>query len=263
MRSPFSKVVKSLAAAAVVAVGVTAGGLTSVSATMKKSVAANPPFLVANLCGTSGSGANDTQPCNAAIETAINNGRKEMSGGPPLPSNFSLSAYDALNNDQQNFVMANVERTVRGLPPVAGLTAQLNLVALNAANDRADPSVQLPYGLRGGGQAYQYGSNLAQGTANSMGADYYWMYDDGLDSPNAGCTSGTPQPCWGHRNNILGDYSEAICPKGDAVNIVMGTAETTTTGYNPAVTQIFVEDCGPLPELDYTWAAAQKAVFGT
>jgi hypothetical protein len=262
MRSPFSKVVKSLAAAAVVAVGVTAGGLTSVGATMKASVKASPAFLVAGLCGNPGSGANDTSTCTVAIIKAINNARKEMSGGPPLPSNFSVSAYDALNPDQQNFVMANVERTVRGLPPVAGLTAQLNDIALSAAKDQVDPSASLPLRLTGGGEAYQYGSNLAEGTANSMGADYYWMYDDGLNSPNGDCTTKNESSCWGHRDNILGVYTSG-CPKGDAVNIVMGTAETTTSGYNPAITQIFVQDCGAMPTLDYTWAQGEKAVFGT
>jgi uncharacterized protein YkwD len=269
MRAPRSKITKSVAAAAVVALGMTAGSLSSASAqthavrpTMSKSVPPNPRFLETGICGTSG--VSDTSTCNAAIFKAINAARTSIGVANVRPS-FSLSAFDALNNDEQIFTIANMERAARGLSPISGLTAQLNAVALSAAKAQRDPSTSLPLRLTGGGEAYYYGSNFAEGTANGTGADYFWMYDDGLNSPNADCTTSNESGCWGHRDNILAPYSSAsYCAKGSKLNIVMGAAEQTTgVPYDPAVTEIFTNDCGVLPTMDFTWTQAQQLVFGT
>jgi hypothetical protein len=268
MRSPLTKVAKSIAAVAAVFLGVTAGTLTSASAqtrvaqVMPKSVPPNPNFKSPGECGTSG--VNDTSACNTAIVKAINAARKSLALAA-LPADFSVSAFDALNDDQQIMTMADIERSERGLPTIAGLTSQLNGVALAAAKAQRDPAVSLPVRLTGGGSATDYGSNFAEGTADGMGADYYWMYDDGLNSPNSGCTPSNETGCWGHRTNILAAYSSAAyCPKGSADYIVMGDAEQTTgVLYDPAITEIFTNDCGALPTMDFTWAQAQKLVFGT
>lgn len=268
MRAPRSKITKSVAAAAVVALGMTAGSLSSASAqthavrpAMSKSVPPNPRFLETGICGTSG--VSDTSTCNAAIFKAINAARTSIGVANVRPS-FSLSAFDALNNDEQIFTIANMERAARGLSPISGLTAQLNAVALSAAKAQRDPSTSLPLRLTGGGEAYYYGSNFAEGTANGTGADYFWMYDDGLDSPNADCTTSHLSGCWAHRENILGPYhSAAYCPHGSKIHMVMGAAEVTTgILYSPAITELFVNDCGAKPTVDFTWSDVETLVLG-
>jgi hypothetical protein len=211
------------------------------------------------VCGASG--ASDTSTCNAAIVKALNDARKTL--GLADMRSFSITAFDKLNNDQQIFTMADIERTSRGLPPLAGLTAQLNGVALIGAKDRRDPSTSLPLRLTGGAKAYYYGSNFAEGTANGMGADYYFMYDDGLGSANADCTPSNESGCWGHRYNILGPYGSADrCPRGAAIHMVMGAAEVISGVRSaPATTEIFTNDCGALPTMDFTWTQAEALVF--
>jgi len=228
---------------------------------LPKSIPPNPDFLAANACGTSE--ANDTYTCNAAIIQAIDNARRtEPVAG--IPHRFSLSAFDALNHDEQIFAITDIERTARRLPPIAGLTRQLNLVALSAAEDQRDPSVSLPLPLDGGGDATIYRSNFAEGAANAMGSDYFWMYDDGLDSPNADCTTSHLSGCWAHRENILGPYhSAAYCPHGSKIHMVMGAAEVTTgILYSPAITELFVNDCGAKPTVDFTWSDVETLVLG-
>jgi len=263
MRSPLSQVAKSIAATVVVAIGVTAGSLTSATAqahtAMAASIAPNPQFKTTAACGTSG--VSDTAVCNTAIIAALNNARKILKMAS-LPSNFSLTAFDKLNNDEQIFTIANIERTARGLAPIAGITVQLNNLALTAANAQKDPSTHLPLSLTGGGSAYDYGSNLAEGTANGMGANYYWMYDDGLNSPNTECTTKNESSCWGHEDNILFRYNAVPgCSKGP-VSIVMGAAEVTTGGtWPPVITEIFMSDCGAVPTLYFNWTTAKALVF--
>jgi hypothetical protein len=51
-----------------------------------------------------------------------------------------------------------------------------------------------------------WGPNWAGGKASALMADYDWKYNDGLGSPNLGCTRATPNGCWDHRLNILSNY---------------------------------------------------------
>jgi hypothetical protein len=263
-------VAKAVAAALVVTLGVTATSLSSAGAavrpstfkmTLAKSIPPSPVFLVKGVCGTSG--PNDTAACTAMVIKTIDNARKSEPL-PNVPGSFSVSGFDALSPAEQIFAIADIERTARGLLPIEGLTAQLNGVALTAARDQNDPSIPLPLRLSGGGLAYYYGSNFAEGTADPIGANYFWMYDDGLNSPNADCTTKHTEGCWGHRKNVLGDYNDAnYCPRGSAVNTVMGAAEVTSgVLYTPSITEIFVNDCGALPTMDFTWPDVQKLVFG-
>jgi hypothetical protein len=256
----------SLAATIVTSV-VSAVGLSSgphvVAAKMKlpKSISPNPVFLTTNVCGVDV--ASDSATCNAAILKAIDNARTTEPVAA-VPGNFSLSAFDALSDDQQIFAITDIERVDRKLAPIPGLTSQLDVDALNAAENQEDPSVSLPLALAGGGHATLYRSNFAEGTANGMGADYYWMYDDGLDSPNADCTQQNQSGCWAHRDNILWGYRKAeYCAAGSEVNMVMGAAEVTSgTTFAPAVAELFVNDCGALPTMDYTWSDVEHELFG-
>jgi hypothetical protein len=233
----------------------------TVKMTLPKSIPPSPSFLSAGMCGTSG--VNDTAACNAAVIKAVDNARVSEPLAA-LPGSLNLTAFDALTTDQQIFAIADIERTARKLPAIAGLTSQLDAVALAAAKGQRDPTSSLPLRLTGGGEATYYGSNFAEGTADAMGANYYWMYDDGLNSPNGDCTAKNQSGCWGHRENVLADYNNAsYCAKGSAVNTVMGTAEVTAgVAFTPSITEIFMNDCGALPTMDFTWPDVQKLVFG-
>jgi hypothetical protein len=255
--------------ALIVTLGITASSLSASAAvhpntfkeTLAKSIPPSPAFQVNGACGTSG--ANDTAACTAMVLKTIDNARK-FEPLPNVPGSFSVSGFDALTPGEQLFAIADIERTARGLLPIEGLTLQLHQIALTAARDQNDPSASLPLRLTGGGEAYYYGSNFAEGTAGPIGANYFWMYDDGLNSPNADCTTKHTEGCWGHRKNVLGDYNDAnYCPRGSAVNTVMGAAEVTSgVLYTPSITEIFVNDCGALPTMDFTWPDVQKLVFG-
>jgi hypothetical protein len=259
-----SKIAKSVAVAAVVVLGVTAGNLTSASAAVPASIRPSPGFLTAGVCGVAR--PNDTRACNFTILQAINNARKTLKMAGPL--SFSLAAFDNLGPREQLLAIADIERTSRGLAPVAGLTTQLDAVALAGAKAQTDPRIlpfTRPLHLSGGGYATYYRSNFAEGTANAMGADYYWVYDDGLGSPNEDCTPTSQSGCWGHRESVLAPYNEAkYCPRGARLNIVMGAAELTSgVKASPAITEIFTNDCGALPGMDSTWASIKRLIFPT
>ncbi len=229
---------------------------------LPKSVAPSPAFLVSGVCGTSG--PSDTAKCTTTILEAIHNARKTESLGA-IPPGFSVSAFDKLTGPEQIFAIADIERTARGEAPVAAMTTELDEVALQGAINEEDPSVDLPLALDGAGTSYYYGANLAEGTANALGADYYWMYDDGPDSPNAACKKAGDQGCWGHRAHVLADYSSPrYCPAHSQLNILMGAAEATSGVVGPpAIAEIFVNDCGRIPtDTVFTWAEVRKLVFG-
>ncbi len=176
-----------------------------------------------------------------------------------------MAGFDKLTPAEQIFAIADIERTARGLPPVAAITRELDEIAAAGASDQADPSTSLPLVLGGGGTSTYYASNWAEGTANGLGADYFWMYDDGPDSRNASCQKSGQPACWGHRDNILGDFANSkYCAKGSHINIVMGAAEVTANvTASPSIAEIFLNDCGALPKDQvFTWAQVKKDVFG-
>jgi len=269
-----AKIAKSLSVAAIAALAVGTGSLSSASlagaqttprtvkATLPKSIPPNPDFTSSGVCG---GGANDSAACTTAIVKAIDNARASE---PVLgiPGSFNVAAFDKLTPAEQVFAVADIERTARGLAPMAGMTAQLDAIAQSGAANQTDPSTTLPLQLSTGGQATAWGSNWAEGTANGLGADYYWMYDDGLNSPNVDCTQSNQQGCWGHRKNIVSDWeSPGYCSPGSSVNVLMGAAEVTrNVTYSPSITEFFVNDCGRLPtDMVFTWADVQTLVFGT
>jgi hypothetical protein len=270
------RIATSLAVAAGLALGVTAPtigpatlaggqviGKHGVKMSLPRSIAPHPVFLRRGVCGASR--ANDTAACNGAILRAIDRARRSEPLGR-LPATFDLAAFDRLSGAEQMFAIADIERTARGLPPMAGMTAQLDAMATTSAVEQIDPSISLPLHLRKGGTATTYGSNFAEGTANALGADYFWMYDDGLHSPNPTCTKSKRTGCWAHRKNVLDDYeSSALCPPGSSVHLLMGAAVVTSrVMFSPAVTEIFVNDCGALPSgVVFTWSDVERLVFGT
>jgi uncharacterized protein YkwD len=108
-----------------------------------------------------------------------------------LPGDFS-----ALSVPAQLVEITNLERTARGLPPLAENT-QLDLLAAAGAQAGRDPT---------GPAGYTWGSNIAWGYPTPLAADFAWMYDDGPGGTNVDCTVTNNSGCWGHRDNILSPW---------------------------------------------------------
>jgi hypothetical protein len=109
-----------------------------------------------------------------------------------LPGDFaSLSARHQL------LVLTNIERADRGLAVYPGLSPRLDRVAAQGARAGTDPPFPSPFpGDVGFG-------NWAGVGSSTLLADYIWMYDDGLNSPNTSCTRNSRSDCWGHRHGII------------------------------------------------------------
>jgi len=153
--------------------------------------------------------------CVKPVLDAIN--RAHSAEGVPamrLPSNFA-----ALSQPRQLFVIANLERTDRGLTPAIGVSRGLDQNALAAARANQDPIPNPFYGN-------SYGSNWAGGIGSPLAVDFLWMYDDGPGSFNIDCRSAQAAGCWGHRDNVLYPYQAPV---------VMGTAVVGTS-----MTEVFV-----------------------
>jgi hypothetical protein len=153
-------------------------------------------------------------------------GDRQAEGLAPmsLPSN-----YGSLTPPEQLFVLTDLERIDRGLPPISGLSANLNAYAQAGANAHTDPPFP-PYGATAGATV---ASTPSLGTALAM-----WMYDDGPGGTNVDCPASGGGGCWGHRDIILGSY---------AAPSLMGV------GSGPATTQLFVG--GDTVDTPYfTWA---------
>jgi hypothetical protein len=228
---------------------------------LPRSIPPSPEFLVSGICGSDV--PTDSATCTSAVLQAIDNARTSEPL-PAIPRAFNITNFDKLTGPEQVFAITDIERTARGVAPIAALTNQLDSIAAYGAAHQTDPTTRLPLRLTKGGLATAYGSNFAEGTANAIGSDYYWMYDDGLYSPNAACTSRNTKPCWGHRENILFSYSNtAYCPAGSKPTMYMGAAEVTGgVKWSPSITEIFVNDCGMMPnDRNFTWPDVQKLIF--
>jgi hypothetical protein len=189
-------------------------------------------------------GLDDSPACIDAALAAINHAHA-LEGIRPmvLPSGFAqMSVADQL------FVVVNLERVDRGLPPFGGLTAALNKNAQRGADDANDPPDP--------GQAYVLDdAEWAGGSSNGLDADYGWMYDDGVNSGNLDCLRRSALGCWGHRKGILDDF-------GSGANLVMGAAVNTkgdthrgdSGGTSMAVT-LAVADA-PARSFTYAWTQA-------
>lgn len=190
---------------------------------------------------------------------------QEGVSGMQVPSNWaSLTAAERV------FVLVNLERTARGIPPYVGLSSTLNQVALTAAQNDTDPVLEASYpGIQvaantsGYWQGYYSETGIwAGGAGTSFSADYAWMYEDGWggspsSTSNIDCTSATAAGCWGHRDAILGAYTNTNC-----TNCIAGAA-VVMTGPSPSdpvetgsFAALFVRPAAstPNPPLAFTWA---------
>lgn len=133
----------------------------------------------------------------------------------------------------------NLERTARGLAPLAAMASTLDAAALGGATSSQDP---LP---PAGFPASQWGSNWAGALGNPLETVYLWMYDDGVGSSNIDCHQAGDSGCWAHRQNVLLRLPCQDC--------VMGTGFDPTGwhGY-PGWAELLVETSGPVVA-DATW----------
>jgi len=200
---------------------------------------ANPPANIAPkpnfLTACSGTTEDDSSGCVTTTVAAIDNGR----GAEGLPGMTLPSNWNALTAQEQLYVATNLERTVRGLPPLTSMASALDQAAAEGAASGSDPSPPAGFPFS------RWGSNWAGGVGNPLEAVYYWMYDDGPGSTNAECTPGNDSGCWGHRDVILLSLSCAPC--------VMGTGFAAHAwGGQPSWAELLVATSGS-PAADFTW----------
>jgi hypothetical protein len=186
--------------------------------------------------------------CQASELSQIDSARANEATGPMnLPSN-----YASLTVPEQIFVVTELERVDRGLPPLLGLTATADASAQAGAVAGTDPAA--PAGSRSAATAWSGGDN------SPLEADFGWMYDDGCGTGPAGgpgsgniaCTTSTSWdqwPSWGHRDVIL---SSLLLPGCAAC--VAGAGYSTAPGY-PSFTLVVAAPSGSTPPLVFTWSA--------
>jgi hypothetical protein len=177
--------------------------------------------------GPCANGAAVTATCPAGLSSIdvsrANEGVVPMS----LPTNFAT-----LSGPEQVFVLTDLERVDRGLPPIQGLSSGLDADAQAGVAGNTDPP--LPAGATGG-------SNWGE-SANLFSTFVMWMYQDGWAggaTTNQACSSPAAAGCWAHRDNILGSYASpsvmgaavAAVPAGASVAQVIVGSDTQDAPY--------------------------------
>jgi hypothetical protein len=161
---------------------------------------------------------------------------QEQVGPITLPANWS-----ALTPGQQMLVIINLERVGRGLAPIVGLNSQLDSLAQTAAQDNTDPGFPSS-GIMGGG-------GIWAAVSSTLEADYLWMYYDGPGGSNEDCTSGNTSGCWGHRDNILINWSDDRLIGG------AGYAADTWYGDNSYAFEMDFDPSSNYPDDAFTWSS--------
>lgn len=158
--------------------------------------------------------------CTTLALADVNAARASEGVGPMvLPAN-----YGSLTVLEQILVVANLERTGRGLTPILGHSLPLDADAQRGALIGQDPS---PTSFNGDA----WGSNWEGGYGSALESDFAWMYDDGPGSENVDCKAPGDAGCWGHRENIVAGYDAPL---------VMGVGYSPTGIFGPAMTELFV-----------------------
>lgn len=221
----------------------------------------NGTWTCANRCvvNTAGSlswpGYTNAATCTNYVLQAINDARS-VEGIPPmiLPSNW----YN-ITTTQQLFVIADLERTARGLPAYAGVNAALSADAQHAAQTNSDPTVAVGFPMANDAQGSPGFGGAWSGGYSLLAADYIWMYDDawgGSDATtsNIACTSVQAAGCWAHRDELLGSdpgYNPGVGLT--CTNCEMGTGFAMVNGGASYVDLIEIPQ-GAMPPMSFTWA---------
>jgi hypothetical protein len=197
----------------------------------------------------------NTAACAAFQLRAINAART----AEHLPLMVLPTNWISLSAPEQLFVLADLERTARGLAPYLGLNRALTNAAQRAALNRADPN--FAPGFRVGIDVQNVrgmGSTLALGYS-TLEADYTWMYEDGWGgsmarTPNVTCSSPSAPGCWGHRDQLLGSDGHYNPGVGlDCSNCEMGTGFAVVKGTG-SFTDLIELPAGAPPAMYFTWA---------
>ena len=177
---------------------------------------------------------------------AVNAGRS-VEGLAPV----STAGWSALPPAEQVFVIVNLERISRSLPPFEAMSASLDALAQEGAAARADPPAASPVGSNWRDEM------IEAGTADPLMADFGWMYEDGCTKVagqifvNTDCSQ-SPPVAWQHRDDILADPVSASC------NFLMGAAVSPSPGAIAAELEFY---CGASPgDVVFTWGDALRAM---
>lgn len=180
--------------------------------------------------------------CITKALAAINRARSMEDVRPMiLPDNFTKLSYA-----EQTFVVTNLERVDRGLPPFRGITHKLNKTAKQAATANVDPAPA--YSVVDEFLVLDYQSNWTS-NFGPLAGDYGWMYDDGYGSYNVDCASPSAPGCWGHRDIILTKYTKP--------GLISGVGSDKQNGL-VSIAQLFVAGKGQHPTFTYTWRQALR-----
>lgn len=206
-------------------------------------------------CADTGNGSHG---CFVATLSALDFARRREGLGPLyLPRNWLQ-----LTPQEQLLVITNLERTARGEPPIAGLTAGLNDVAATGAVHQTDPTMV--------GAVAPTVSIWAR-AEGPLASDYGWMYEDGWSgplqrTPNLACTSATAPGCWGHRANILAEWHRRLLSDhpgpwylaaGAAQTVVpISSANLTLVPQTALSDAMIVTAYSQPPTYRYTWQQA-------
>jgi hypothetical protein len=165
----------------------------------------DPDYLMS--CAVTG--LDDSPTCMKAVLAAINHARAAEGVRPMvLPARFAQ-----MSTPEQLFVVINLERVDRNLPPFVGMTAAMDANAAKGADHAEDPPD--PPNVLGDDEEW------SGGAVNALDADYGWMYNDGRGSGNVDCPRTGGQGCWDHRHGILDAF-------GTVGTMVLGAAYDAT-----------------------------------
>jgi hypothetical protein len=193
--------------------------------------------------------------CTTFVLRAINRARK-LEGVAPmvLPTN-----YQRLSVPEQLFVLADLERTARGLPPYLGLNPALTREAQRSAERKGDPSLAPGFAVGVDRQGYDGMGGAWSSGFSALVVDYFWMYDDGwagsaTDTFNSACTSAGASACWAHRDELLG-YDPRFNP---GVGLRCRTCEMgtgfTLAGPASSFVDLIELPAGRAPTTTFSWA---------
>lgn len=213
------------------------------------------PCVVGTATALSWPGYTNGVDCTNYVLAAINNARA-IEGVRPmvLPNNwFSLSVPEQL------FVIADLERTARGLPPYLGINGALSADAQHAAATNSDPSIAAGFPIANDAQGSPGFGGAWSGGYAVLAADYIWMYDDtwggsAAKTSNIACTSAGAAGCWAHRDELLGSdpgYNDGVGL--GCTNCEMGTGFAMVNGKASYVDLVEIPK-GSLPAMSFTWA---------
>ncbi|MGH2914425.1 MAG: hypothetical protein ACRDMX_05510 [Solirubrobacteraceae bacterium] len=200
-----------------------------------------------------------TQSASCQELATYNGFRQDESLGPlVLPDNWT-----ALTIPQQLFVLTQLERTARGLPPESGLADDWDQIAQQGADAGTDPdgsSTITPYRQASPwlgnnddpGEAYPSDgiASIWAGATDPLQAFVLWMYQDGLGangaSSNLSCSPSDQSGCWGHRDNILNSDPDLACQLVCAMGAATGAQGDT---------EVFPDGGNNADPLVFTWSA--------